>query len=68
MTLDFSCVLVYNSDMENKRWTVTLEEDPATGDPILPIPQEILELQGWQEGDTLKWHDNGDGTWHLTKK
>jgi len=29
--------------MENKRWTVTLEEDPATGDLILPIPQEILE-------------------------
>jgi len=54
--------------MENKRFVVTLEEDPVTGDLILPIPQEILDLQGWQEGDILNWHDNGDGTWSLTRK
>jgi len=54
--------------MENKRFVVTVEEDPNTGDLILPIPQEILDLQGWQEGDTLKWHDNGDGSWSLTRK
>lgn len=54
--------------MENKRFVVTVEEDPNTGDLILPIPQEILDLQGWHEGDILKWHDNGDGTWSLTRK
>lgn len=54
--------------MENKRWTVTLEEDTDSGDLILPIPQEILDLQGWKEGDVLKWEDNGDGSWSLTRK
>ena len=54
--------------MENKRWTVTLEEDPDTGDLIMPLPQEILDLQGWQEGDVLVWNDNGDGSWSLTRK
>ena len=39
----------------NKRWEVTLEEDPKTGDLILPIPQEILNLQGWKDGDELDW-------------
>lgn len=48
-------------------WTITVEEDPETGDLILPLPEEMLELQGWIEGDTLEWSDNGDGSWSLTK-
>ena len=52
--------------IENK-WTITLEEDPETGDLILPLPQELLDTQGWKEGDTLDWKDNGNGTWCLTK-
>jgi hypothetical protein len=50
------------------RWTVTLEEDPDTGDLIMPIPQEVLDLQGWSEGDLLEWFDQGNGSWQLTKK
>jgi hypothetical protein len=49
------------------RWTVTIEEDPVTGDLILPLPQELLDLQGWVEGDALDCKDNGDGSWSLTK-
>ena len=49
-------------------WTVILEEDPDTGDLIMPIPQEVLDLQGWGEGDLLEWTDRGDGSWQLTKK
>ena len=49
------------------RWTVTLEEDPDTGDLIMPIPQEVLDLQGWGEGDTLEWIDNKDGSWSIQK-
>ena len=49
------------------RWTVTLEEDPNTGDLILPLPQELLNSQGWVEGDVLSWIDNEDGTWCIQK-
>ena len=45
------------------QWTVTIEEDPETGDLILPLPQELLDTQGWVEGDTLDWKDNGNGSW-----
>jgi hypothetical protein len=48
-------------------WTVTIEEDPETGDLILPLPEDMLQLQGWVEGDILKWLDNGNGTWSLQK-
>jgi hypothetical protein len=48
-------------------WTITVEEDPETGELILPLPQEMLDLQGWKEGDSLEWIDNNDGSWSLSK-
>ena len=40
----------------SKTWIVDLEEDPVTGDIIMPIPLELLEDLGWKEGDTLDWN------------
>lgn len=50
------------------RWTVKIEEDPFTGDLMLPLPPELIELKGWKAGDTLIWIDNGNGTWSIEKK
>ena len=54
--------------MNNKIWTVELQEDPANGDTILEFPPDMLEQAGWSEGDSLIWKDNGDGSFMLTKK
>jgi hypothetical protein len=54
--------------MTNKSWTLEVKEDPETGDAILEFPPELLETAGWQEGDTLKWTDLGNGSWSLTKQ
>ncbi len=51
----------------NKQWTIKLEEDPDTGDLILPLTDEILQEAGWKEGDTLEWIDNKNGSWTLKK-
>jgi hypothetical protein len=51
-----------NLNKMKNQWTVTLEEDPETGDLILPLPQELLDLEGWIEGDTLDWTTNEDGS------
>jgi len=53
--------------MTRKSWTITLEEDPETGDFVLPFPEEFLKEQGWTEGDTLEWTDNKDGSWTIAK-
>ena len=50
-----------------KSWTITLDQDPETGDLIMPLSDEILESAGWREGDTLEWIDNENGTWSLRK-
>ena len=49
-------------------YAVKLEEDPDTGDLVLPIPTELLNQMGWDFGDTLIWDDNQDGTFSLSKK
>lgn len=53
--------------MANKSWTVNLEEDPETGDLILPLNDDILEETGWQTGDSIEWIDNKDGSWTMKK-
>ena len=41
--------------METKQthWIVELEEDPTTGDLILPIPHELLKELNWAVGDKI---------------
>jgi bifunctional DNA-binding transcriptional regulator/antitoxin component of YhaV-PrlF toxin-antitoxin module len=53
--------------MTKNIWELTVEEDSETGNLILPIPNEILERQGWKNGDELEWVPNEDGSWTLQK-
>lgn len=55
--------------MSNTSWTIIVEEaDDGSGDLVLPFPEDLMQLQGWVEGDTLEWIDNKDGSWTLKKK
>lgn len=51
----------------NYRYEVITQEDPETGDLILPLPQELLDQMGWKEGDSLQWLQNDDGSWYIKK-
>ena len=46
-------------------WVVPVIEDGD--DIVLPFPDGLLGNQGWQEGDTLEWIDNNDGSWTIRK-
>jgi hypothetical protein len=50
------------------RWTVTLEEDPETGDCVLPFSEDMLAQVGWKEGDVIVWKIQEDGSCILEKK
>lgn len=43
--------------MTGNTYTVTLEEDPKTGEQILPIPDELLAEMGWKENDELVFEE-----------
>lgn len=52
----------------NYTYEVITQEDPETGDVILPLPPELLEQVGWKEGDEIEWVEGKDGSWILQKK
>jgi hypothetical protein len=49
-------------------WIATLQEDSKTGDLILPLPDDLMKSQGFEIGDVLKWKDNKDGSFSISKK
>jgi hypothetical protein len=49
-------------------WTIKVEEDPATGELILPFPPDLLSSVGWDEGTVLVWEEMNNGSWLLKKK
>jgi hypothetical protein len=51
-----------------KSWIVALEEDPKTGELVLPFTPDMLAQVGWDFGDIIEWKDNQNGSWSLTKK
>ena len=48
--------------------TVSVQEDLVTGEQFIIFPEEIMTEVGWQDGDTIVWKNNGDGSWTLTRK
>lgn len=50
------------------RYEVITQEDPETGDLILPIPEPVLQALGWKEGDDVEIDINEDGSIVLKKK
>jgi hypothetical protein len=49
------------------RYEVITQEDPDSGDLILPIPQPVLDQLNWKEGDTLDISIGEDGLIYLKK-
>jgi hypothetical protein len=43
-----------NDQHKNNHNVVTAQEDPETGDLLVPIPLDILEKLGWKEDTILE--------------
>ena len=46
---------------EKSRYEVTTQEDPETGDLLLPMPPELLKELDWKEGDELQFDIDDKG-------
>ena len=47
--------------------TYTAEVQEDENGPFIVFPDEMMAEVGWKEGDEIKWTDNGDGSYTLTK-
>lgn len=55
--------------MSQTHWIVELEEDPETGDLVMPLPPAMLKELGWKIGDDLTWKiDPNTGETTLSKE
>jgi hypothetical protein len=52
----------------NQTWAVQIEQDPETGELLMPFPPDLLSQMGWAEGTDLSWIDNANGTFTLKEK
>lgn len=53
---------------DNSRYEVITQEDPDTGDLLLPLPKELLASLGWVEGDEITFGRDEKGRFILQKK
>jgi len=51
----------------NVRYEVITQEDPETGDLIIPIPPPVLQKMGWKEGDEIKIEIGPNGEIYFSK-
>lgn len=51
----------------NTRYEVITQEDPKTGDVIIPVPVALLQKLGWKEGDDVEINVDENGQLFLTK-
>lgn len=56
-----------NPAKQDIRYEVIVQEDPETGDLIVPIPQPILDQLNLKEGEELKLDVGTDGKIYLKR-
>ena len=55
------------SNQQSTRYEVITQEDPDTGDLLVPIPQVLLDKLGWKEGDEIDFALDDSGRYVLRK-
>lgn len=56
-----------NQANDQVRYEVIIQEDPESGDLILPIPQPVLDSLGWKEGEEIEFDVRQDGSFTLQR-
>ena len=57
----------YNKQDKVVKWQLPVEMDGLTGECYINLPDDLLEAANLKECDTLKWIDNGDGSYTMRK-
>lgn len=50
------------------RRTLTVQEDPQSGDLFIELPEDVLQAAELSEGDIIQWIKGDGDSWILRKK
>ena len=56
-----------NPGANDLRYEVITQEDPTTGDLIIPLPEPLLQSLGWKENTQLQIEIGTDGKLYLKR-
>lgn len=58
-----------NAVKEDKvtKWQLPVEVDGQSDEYFIPLPDDLLEAIGLNEGDQIEWIDQGDGSYLIKK-
>jgi hypothetical protein len=56
------------SNQNQVRYEVITQEDPDSGDLIIPLPEPVLRSLGWKDGDDVEIEIDKEGKIYLKKK
>ena len=56
----------FDSIFRKKQFTVEVQE-LSSGDQFIELPQEVLKILDWKEGDEIEWKEDEIGT-YVAKK
>ena len=48
-------------NIDGSLYEVTVQQDPVTGELIIPIPPEVLQRLDWKEGDEITFNRDREG-------
>lgn len=57
----------YNKSDKVVKWQLPVQVDGLTGDCYIELPDDLLEVAGLKEGDTVEWINRNDGTFEMRK-
>ena len=60
--------MTYPKRLSNSRWIIEVKEKSQTKELYIKFPPGCIDQVGWDIGDEIEWHDEGDGSWMMSKK
>lgn len=55
-------------NVNNTQYEVITQLDPETGETIIPLPPELLQHLGWEQGDKIDFRMDESGRLVMTKR
>ena len=65
--LNAMCDAAQKQQDKVKKWVLPVEIDGITGELFVNLPDDLLEAANLEEGDTVEWVDNNDGSFTFKK-
>ena len=54
-------------NIDSTMYEVIVQEDPETGELLIPLPPELMTQMGWKEGDNIEIGLDEEGRYILKK-